>query len=102
AVERPAQQADEVHDSIRFLHRLAHLGGAADVCGNELPLADMGERPQEISAAGIALGDADARASAEQGLGDIAAEEPAAAEQGDQAVHENVPWKTSKLRRPMP
>src|SRR4051812_10049708 len=102
-LEIPLQHADQIDHCIGFANRLAHLGGAAYVGSDELDLADRSERLQEEGGAGIALGDPDPHAGAEQGLGDIAAEEAAAAEQGDQTVHlESLRKKPLSCAAPCP
>jgi hypothetical protein len=62
------------------------LSESRDVGGDELDLADRGERLEEIGAARFALGDAQPGARPEQRLGGVAAEKAAAAEQGDNAL----------------
>ena len=58
--------------------------GAPDRPG-EGDLADLAERLEEPGAARVALGDAQAESGLQQDFADVAADETAAAEDGDQA-----------------
>src|SRR5687768_11705109 len=85
ALEVALQDSDQVD------HRACAGDGALDaralanIGGNELELADPAERLEEVGAAGIALGDTDAPPALDQVLDDIAANEAAPTEDGDEA-----------------
>ena len=63
----------------------ATLSGRGQIGGDEGDLADPAQRLEEPGAARIALGDAQADPGLEQDFADVAADETAAAEDGDQA-----------------
>ena len=81
---------DGAHLAAEDPAQIDHRGCAAKRVANAVPvrdvgllepeLADLSERLDEISVAWITAGDADADASLEQGLADVAADESAAAE----------------------
>src|SRR6185436_18172233 len=95
-----AGDMDPVEIALEDAHQIDHPVGAvgdggerrwvAEIGADELGLAEPAQRLQEISATGLALGDADAKAGAEQRLGDVAADKAAAAEQGDEPLALNA------------
>ena len=86
-LELALEDADEVDHRVAALDRAPHLIGVAYVGGDELGLAEPAQRLEEIGLARVALRDSDARAGLVERLGDIAADETAAAEKCDQPVH---------------
>jgi len=85
-VEIAPEDADQVDDRVGPFDGGGDRAGIAQSRAGELDLAEPAQGLEEESAARIALGDADPGARPEQGLGGIAADEAAAAEQGDQPV----------------
>ena len=78
--------ADQVDHRDGALDRRARGSpGAVEVGADEGDLADLAQRLEEPGAARVALGDAQANAGFQQHLADVAADEAAAAEDGDEA-----------------
>ena len=71
-------------DRGRALDRALDRRGAGEVGDDEADLAGLPERLEEEGLARLALGDAQPRAGLEQRFADIAADEAAAAEDGDE------------------
>src|SRR5688500_4049079 len=102
-LEIALQEAGEFDDGGAAAGGGAHLFRVAQVDRHQVQLAESGQRLQEIRAARIALRHPNPGAGPEQGLGDVAAEEAAAAEQGHHAVsrvHLNPQWGQSIVAVP--
>src|SRR3546814_10014336 len=93
------EAADEIDDRVAALDRARDAGRLADIHGNELHLPKPPQRFQEGRLPRFALRDADARAARQQLLHDIAADEAAAAENGDQLRSEEHTSELQSLMR---
>lgn len=65
-----------------------HAAPVGDIAARELDLAQIGQRTQVDGLFRVPVGDTQARAAAQQFLRQMRAEEPAAADEGDEPVFE--------------
>ncbi len=79
-VHRAAEDAAQVDDGGRALDRVFDAAGVHDVGDFETELPDLRERLDAVGLTRVALCDSDPDSGLEQALADVAADEPAAAE----------------------
>ena len=84
ASRSPLNDPDQVDHRARAVDRALDRRRAGEVGADDADLADLPERLEEEGLARVALGDAQPRAGLEQRFADVAADEAAAAENGDE------------------
>jgi hypothetical protein len=87
-VDRPVRAPDRMGDAIAIAH----------VHGHEPDLPDLPQRLDRVGRTDVALGDKDARASLEQRFAYMAADESAAAEDGDERWSIGIGHGSVRLR----